>query len=339
MRLLVLGGTVWLGQLVARIAHAQGHHVTCLARGSTTTPPDGTRFVRADRDRDDAYDDVAQEDWDAVFDVARQPGHVRRAVAALADRCGTYIFVSSISVYESRDALGADESAALLPAHPSDVMESLEFYGQAKVAAEEHVRRGVGADRAMLLRAGLIGGDGDDYDRLGYWPMRFDRAAHTGRAVLVPDVRDISTQVIDVHDLAEWVVRSAVNGTAGTFDAVGEIMRFEDRIRVAQRVAEFDGPITWVDPAWLIEQGVRPWMGPKSLPLWVPMPESAGLCARPGAAARAAGLTLRPALETMQSALAYERTRTPPAERRAGLTDAEEAELLAAWSAYRGAHA
>lgn len=336
MRLLILGGTVWLGELVARTALAAGHEVTCLARGASSSPPEGTEFIRADRDAPDAYDAVAGRDWDAVVDVARQPGQVRRAVSGLADRTRTWIFISTISVYADRSELGADESAALVPALESDVMESLEFYGEAKVACEQHVRRALGDDRSMIIRPGLIGGWGDDYDRLGYWPMRFARARAEGRTVLLPDVPDCPTQVIDVRDLAEWIVRAAAGGTAGVFDAVGEVVRFAEHMDLARSVADFDGPSVSADPAWLVERGVRPWMGPRSLPIWVPLPEFQGLCARPGTAAVAAGLTRRPLIETLRSALEWEQHRTPPAERRAGLTDAEEDELLAAWAARSG---
>lgn len=113
MRLLVLGGTCWLGGCIATSALEHGHHVTCLTRGDSGAAPDGATFVRADRDKPDAYDGVIHDAWDAVVDVSRQPGHVRRAVTALTDRSGSFVFISSGSVYADHGTPGADEVAVL----------------------------------------------------------------------------------------------------------------------------------------------------------------------------------------------------------------------------------
>src|SRR5688500_6081159 len=175
MRLLVLGGTAWLGRGVATTAAELGHRVTCLARGEAGAAPSGTSFVQADRDEPGAYDEVARTDWDAVVDVSRQPGQVRRAAAALADRAASSVLTSSGHVYADHGTPGDDESAALLPALDGDVMETMETYGPAKVACEQHVLEAFGADRSLILRVGLIGGPGDIFDRTGYWPLRFAR--------------------------------------------------------------------------------------------------------------------------------------------------------------------
>lgn len=177
MRLLILGGTAWLGRHVAATALAAGHQVTCLARGTSGAPPDGATLVRGDRDADDAYAQVRNAAWDAVVDVSRQPGQVRRAAQTLGRTCGTYVFVSTVSVYADHSRPGEDESAALLPALDADVMVDMGAYGSAKVACERHVLEAVGADRALIARPGLIGGPGDTSDRTGYWPWRFARAA------------------------------------------------------------------------------------------------------------------------------------------------------------------
>ena len=202
MRLVLLGGTAWLGRTIAAVAVGHGHEVTCLARGDSGHVPTKARFVRADRDRDDAYDGVAGERWDAVIDVARQPGHVRRAVATLESVVGRYLFVSSVNVYASQRELDQDEDAPLLPPLASDVMASMEQYGEAKVACEQAVTAAFGAARTLIARAGLIGGPGDWSGRSGYWPWRFARSSNSGRAVLVPDAPDLPTAVIDVRDVA-----------------------------------------------------------------------------------------------------------------------------------------
>lgn len=329
MRLLILGGTAWLGGLLAAAASERGHETTCLARGRAGAAPAGARFVKADRDRPEAYDEVAGREWDAVIDVSRQPGHVRRAVEALAPGSASYVFVSSASVYADNSTPGQAEDAPLLPALDSDVMESMETYGEAKVACEEHVLAAFGSDRSLIVRAGLIGGPGDTTDRTGYWPWRFAKPAADDGSVLVPDVPELLTQVIDVRDLAAWLVESAAAGRHGIFNATGEAVRLPRHLDAARTVAGHAGPVVAAPQEWLLEHGVEPWMGERSLPLWLPLPDYAGFCARDSKAARAAGLVARPLEETLADTLAWERTRDPGRRRQAGLSDADERSLLA----------
>lgn len=329
MRILLLGGTGWLGGWIATTALDRGHEITCLARGETGSVPDGVEFVRADRDRPDALDAVSQERWDVVIDVSRQPGQVRRAAEALADRSETFVFVSSASVYADHSTPGVDERAELLPALENDVMESLETYGEAKVACEQHVVKAYGADRALLVRAGLIGGPGDSTGRTGYWPLRFARPAADDGTVLVPDSPDLSTQVIDVRDLAAWIVDAGSRGLSGAFNAMGIPTPLPRHLEVAREVAGHTGPQALVDQEWLEAHEVAPWMGERSLPQWLPLPEYAGFGARDVGAARAEGLTTRPLAETLSDTLAWELTRDLDAPRGAGLSDADERALLA----------
>jgi 2'-hydroxyisoflavone reductase len=328
MKILVLGGTRWLGGEIVAEALRHGHDVTCLARGDSGAVPPGADLVRADRDADDAFDTVPGG-WDVVVDVARQPGHVRRAVAALADRAGRYVFVSSGSVYADDATPGLDESAELLPVLDSDVMAGPEDYGSAKVACERHVLAGFGPGRCLIARAGLIGGPGDHTGRTGYWPLRFHTPAVPDGRVLVPDAPDLATQVVDVRDLAAWLVGAGTGGVSGTFDAVGERYALPEHLAVAREVAGHTGTPVPVDQDWLAAHGVRPWMGQRSLPLWLPLPEYAGLGSRDGSAARAAGLTHRPLRDTLADTLAWELAQGADRPRGAGLTVEEERELLA----------
>ncbi len=330
MRILILGGTAWLGGQVAAVAVRGGHEVTCLARGSGGPVPDGARLVRADRDLPDAYAGL-DGDWDAVFDLARQPGQVRRAVAALAARAGAFALVSSISVYADTSRPGQDERARLLAALDGDVMESMADYGRAKVACEQHVLGVFGPGRALVARAGLIGGPGDDSGRTGYWPMRFARPSTPDGAVLVPDEPGLLTQVIDVRDLAEWIVAGIGGGVRGVFDAVGQVVPLAEHLATAREVAGHTGPLVAAAPDWLVGHGVEPWTGERSLPLWLPVPEFAGMGAHDGGAARAAGLRPRPLVETLRDALAWRLAREPggvTGPRWAGLTDDDERALL-----------
>lgn len=336
VRLLVLGGTAWLGSHIAATAAERGHDVVCLARGSARQPPPGVQFVPADRDLADAYDTdvgVTGARWDVVVDVARQPGHVRRAVDALADHAGSYVYVSSASVYADEVTPGTDESAPTLEPLAGDVMETMESYGNAKAACEQHVVRGFGADRCVLARAGLIGGPGDVSDRSGYWPLRFARPAVPDGTVLVPDAPDLAAQVIDVRDLASWLVQAAETRLAGAFNVLGETMPLAQYLEIARTVAGHRGPLAWATKEWLLAHHVEPWMGERSLPLWLPLPEYSGFSSRDGSAARRAGLVTRPVENTLADTLAWELTRPPGGVRRAGLTDADERTLLADYAA------
>lgn len=336
MRLLVLGGTAWLGGWVATTALERGHHVTCLARGESGSVPAEVQLVRADRDAPDAYDAVANEQWDAVVDVSRQPGHVRRAVEALAARSERFVFVSTASVYADNSVPGADESAGLLPALAGDVMESMETYGEAKVACEQAVLAAYGPERALIARVGLIGGPGDPSGRSGYWPLRFSRPAAPDGTVLVPDVPGHVAQVIDVRDLAAWIVDVAARGVTGVFNVMGATLPLEDFLATARTVAGHTGPVAAVGQEWLLAHEVEPWMGERSLPLWLPLPEYAGLSARDTSAARAAGLVTRPLADTLRDTLEWELAGGSPGPRRAGLTDDEERALLDALASERG---
>lgn len=329
MRILVLGGTAFLSAATARLALQRGHQVTCLARGSTGRPPEGAEWVRADRDSGpEAYAAVADQDWDAVIDVAMQPVQVRQALEALAARTGHWTFVSTMSVYADDTRPGEDEAAPVLPPLSEDRFTELTGYGAAKVACEDAVRSAAG-DRAHICRAGLIAGPGDRSDRVGYWPARFARTDDPADEVLVPDAAD-QTQLIDVDDLATWLLHVAENGDAGTFNATGEATPLPQVLRTAARVAGHRGTMITVDPQFLADHGIGYWAGPDSLPLWVPATER-GFGNRSIAAAQQHGLRLRPLDETLSRVLDHERTLGLQRDRRAGLDPATEQKVLAAW--------
>lgn len=257
MLILILGGTSWLGGEVARVALARGHGVTCLARGESGQAPPGATFVRADRGEDTAYDQVCGRDWGGVVDASWQPGFVRGAVTALAGRAGTWVYVSSCSVYAAHDTIGADEAAELLPALEGGEA-TMASYGEAKVACERAVLGRVGSDRAVIVRSGLIGGQGDRSGRTGYWPMRFAHPATEDGAVLVPDCPDLATQVIHVSDLAAWLVHCIEERVHGIFNACGPVTRFADHLDAARRVASHTGRLVTVSDEWLDEHEVDP---------------------------------------------------------------------------------
>lgn len=324
MRLLVLGGTAWLGREVAAKAQQAGHEVVCAARGISGAPPPGVQLVVLDRDLDDALAPLAGESWDAVVDVARQPGQVRRAVRDLR-RVAHFVLVSTGNVYADHSAVGQDESAPRLEPLEADAMASLEEYGEAKVACEDAVLEVFG-ERASIARSGLVGGPGDTSDRTGYWPFRLARPAARDGSVLAPDVRDQATAVIDVRDLAGWLLWCAVERLGGAFNTTGAVVPLGEHLAACREVAGHRGEIAWADPGWLREQGVQEWTGPRSLPLWLPEDET-GFTAHSNAAALSAGLALRPLEATLADTLAW-RLQDPDRDLGSGLTSDQETELL-----------
>jgi len=317
---LVLGGTAWIGRLVAERLVARGDRVTCLARGTSGSAPAGVRLVTADRARPDAYAEVADAEWDAVVDLTSSASHAEAAVAALADRARHWTLVSTVSVYASVERAGDDESAALVD--PVD----LDDYGQAKVAAERAVTAAL-AGRRAIVRPGLVTGPGDDSDRFGYWPARFALAA--GRPVLVPDATDRRVQVIDARDLADLVVDVGLRGIDVVVDAVGVSVPLREALDLAAAAAGSTGERITATDAQLADAGVRHWAGPGSLPLWLPR-EAAGLMARSDAGIRALGASRRPLAETIGDVLADERERGIDRPRVSGLARDEELAVIAA---------
>lgn len=330
MDILVLGGTAWLGHRIASTALERGHRVTCLARGSGI--PDGARLVRADRDEPGALDAVARERWDAVIDVACQPGHVRRAAAALEPVADRYVFVSSCSVYASQARVGVDESEATSEPLEADRMGSPEDYGPAKVACERAVLEAFGDGRSLIARAGLIGGPGDPSGRTTYWPWRFAHPSTVDGRVLVPDAPGLLTAMIDVRDLAAWPVQAAegrrsARGAApsGVMNALGLPVALRDLLDLVRTLAGHRGGVVAAPAPWLAQHDVAEWSGPRSLPLWLADPEWSGKNARSIARALAADLALRPLEQTVRDILTDQSAQPEGA----GLTDDDQRELLA----------
>lgn len=319
MELLVLGGTAFLSRAAASLARDLGHHVTCLARG-TSAPPDDVRFIGADRDIADSLDVLAGEHFDAVIDVSIQPGQVRRATAALAE--SHWVYVSSTNVYAHFDQPEQPESAELLTPLTEDSMQGAQDFGAAKVACEQAVRDSVAS--AAIVRAGLIAGPGDQSGRASYYPWRF--ANPTGPDVLAPDDPAFPIAMIDVDDLAAWLVKLAVERIEGTFNATGVTTTLADVLECSRSAAGPNSvPVRWVPVDILGDVGVQGWTGPTSLPLWLEDPTWRWFATMDCTRARALGLATRPLGETLVRTHEWQRLVGPP--QGTGLSDYEEAWL------------
>lgn len=326
-RWLVLGGTRFLSWWVAATAVEHGHEVVCAARGESGAVPEGAQLVRVDRDRPGGLAALDGERFDAVVDVAAisQPW-VRDALAALGDRTTHWTFVSTISVYADGATPGQGVDAELLaPLAAQAERTDAERYGAIKVASENAVRAARG-EQALIVRAGLICGPGDLSDRFGYWPNRFAR----GGPAVVPGGLDQPMQIVDVRDLAEFIVMAGEKGLTGTFDGSGPRSTLGAILdEIAAAVGAPDLSLVPVDAETLSAAGVNPWAGPASLPLWLPA-EAVGVGDRDTAPVAAAGLRCRPIADTARASLEHERGLGLDRPRKAGLTPAEETPLLPA---------
>jgi 2'-hydroxyisoflavone reductase len=301
MRTLVLGGTAWVGGEVARAALAAGHEVTCLARGSAPFPA-GVTEVRHDRSL--PLPDLGR--FDVVVDVTSDPAHIATSIDT-----ARYVLVSTGNVYASHRETGDDEAAPLLMAGggPGD------DYGFANVRCETAVAQAY--PDHLLARSGLIAGPGDRTGRTTYWPWRFSRSAE----VLVPADGEQPTQVLDVRDLARWLVTA---DAVGAVDAVGPVTTLADHLEAARSAVGHTGALIEADPVWLRENEVEAWAGPRSLPLWLDDPDWWGFAARSGEKARAHGLITRPLGQTLADGLAHLGSEVPAS----GLTDDDQSALL-----------
>lgn len=336
MKLLVLGGGVFLGAATLQSALARGHQVTVFNRGRSRTHwPDGVELLSGDRSTD--LSALANQRWDAVIDTCGHvPADVQRSAEALRDS-GRYLFVSSISVYATAHQVPVRETD---PLASNDGIarddRDMRHDGAQKAACEAEVTRVFG-ERATIVRPGLIVGPGDITGRFSHWPWR----VQDGGAMLVPDVpADEPLQFIDVRDLGAWMVGLVEQGAGGAFNATGPVSApvcdWAALIATCADEARYRGiapaHATRVSEAFLAQHAVQPWT---ELPLWLPSNDAGyrGFSRVDLTRAIATGLRTRPLRETV-AALMDEGVPAPDDKRRAGrLTRERETELLTAWGA------
>jgi 2'-hydroxyisoflavone reductase len=354
LRILVLGGTGFLGPHFVAAARAKGHTLTLFNRGkSNPTRFNGEEFKDIEQLRGDRKTDMTalegERRWDAVLDTSAYiPADVTRSAKLLAPRVGQYLIVSSISVYAKIDKPGLDETAPLAQLPDPTVTEITgETYGGLKALCEKAAEAEM-PSRVTVVRPGLIVGPGDNSDRFTYWPARADR----GGEILAPGSPQDPTQFIDVRDLAEFLLLMLEQNHIGIYnaDAREGAITMGDLLTACQTVAKrmntiycvrapcpqppgHDSTLTWVPVDFLEAQKVSAW---QDMPVWMPaVGNDAGFGRVSTQRARAIGLKYRPLETTVADTLAY--WRELPEERRAkpkaGITPAREAEVLTAWHA------
>jgi 2'-hydroxyisoflavone reductase len=320
MQILVLGGTQFLGRHAVDVALTRGHEVTLFNRGQTSPELFPTvERLRGDRDGDLAA--LRGRSFDAVIDTS---GYVPRVVTETLDALGDvghYTFVSSISVYADASTPPTEETAVEQLPEPSE--DPQVHYGALKALCEEAVR-GRFPD-AFVPRPGLIVGPFDPTGRFTYWPTRIA----SGGAVLAPAPADAPSQVIDARDLAVWIIAAVERGAGGTFNAVGPRQTLGAILQTCIDVTGSDTELVWVEPAFLLEHDVEPWM---ELPLWLPDPEYAGMTSITPERALSEGLTTRPLADTARDTLAWALSGDAPADAPAGFDPDKEQRVLAAWA-------
>ncbi len=339
LRILILGGTGFIGPRQVNYALSRGHQVTVFNRGRQGNPWEGkVEELLGDRNTGD-LSALAGRTWDVCIDnPTTLPFWVRDAGKALAGKVGQYVFISTISVYAKNDK-PADESDALAPYTGKDPMAETQaslgadvggLYGALKAVSEAEARRQFGAT-VTIVRPGLIVGPGDPTDRFTYWPVRLSR----GGDVLAPGDGSDPVQFIDARDLSEWTIRLCEQRTFGTFNATGpaHALTMGQMLAGVGKAVGGNPHLVWVPQKFLDANSVAAW---SDMPVWVPgNGDTAGFHRRDIHRARAAGLTFRPLATTAVDTLAW--FKTLPTDRqaklKAGLTPDRETALLAKWKA------
>ena len=338
MKILILGGTRFLGRHLAEQALARGHVVTLLHR-ELSGPGLFAQAEHLVADRDLDLQVLDGRRWDAAIDTsAYVPRQVRSVAAKLAGHVATYQLVSSISAYASLAQAGTKEDAALATLADPDV-EAItgETYGGLKAACEAAALQAFGAPHGCIVRPGLLVGPFDPTGRWTWWVQRLK----DGGEVLAPGHPGAPVQFIDARDAAGWMLDQAERGTVGAFNLTGpaQALTMGEFLNAAQATLNPAAQLRWVDEAFVLGEGVAPW---SDLPVWLPQASQALHQVDIGRAL-ATGLVCRPLVQTLRDTAAWATLpaatteATGPARPAVGLAPAREAALLAAWRARAGA--
>jgi 2'-hydroxyisoflavone reductase len=332
-RILILGGTGFLGPATVEAANARGHQLTLFNRGRTRPglfPNIETLLGDRDPGKGEGLNALRHRQWDAVIDNS---GNVPRIVAAsaklLAPNVKQYIYISSISAYADNSIEGQDETGKLATT-PDPTVEKItnDTFGPLKVLSEKASQEAL-PGRSAVVRPGYIVGPDDPSGRFTWWPVRIDR----GGEVLAPGAPTDPVQIIDVRDLGAWLITLIEQGTAGVFNATGpkDRLAWGDLLQSCRKATKSENTLTWVPGEWIAKKGEE------IFPIWAPYQgETRGFHRWSNTAAVKAGLKFRPYQQTVADTLRWYKTQDEGGRTKlAGPPPAKEAELLAAWKSTR----
>ncbi len=326
MRILIFGGTGFLGRHIVKTALDRGHTLTLFNRGRTL-PELFPKIEQIHGDRDVDLSPLHHQRWDAVMDVSgRHPSSVGAAADLLKNATDHYTFISSISVYADFSQPGlTEESPVEQLSGPLPETVAPESYGALKALSEQAVNQAL-PDRALIIRPGLIVGPYDTTDRFTYWPHRIAQ----GGQVLVPDLPDRPVQFIDARDLSSWAIHMAENRQTGTYNAIGprELLSMGRFFEICQQVSQSNTQFRPVSEAFLLQQKVEPY---SEIPLWVPS-DMRGFGTVDRSRAIEKGLTYRPLEETVRDTWDWDAGRPASENLKAGLSKEREQNLLQKWA-------
>ena len=335
LKLLVLGGTGYIGPHLVEYALSRGHTVTLFNRGQTQPGlfPNVEKLI-GDRNTPDGHSALRGREWDVVYDLpVGVPQWIVNAAAMLRGNVKQYVMVSSTAAYRDFTQSYPDETAPTQDPAPIDATTQSAPYGPRKVKCEQLVMDAYGSG-GTVVRPGLIVGPGDLTDRFTYWPVRIAK----GGEILAPGKLDDPAQWIDVRDLTEFMVRLGENHTTGIFNAVGPrtVCGIGELLYGIKACYSNDAHFTWVPQPFLTEQKIRSWA---EMPVWSYTGASTvAFSTSVIEKAKGAGLTFRSLEQTVRDGMRWYHSR-PAAEQetlRAGITTAREREVLALWHARQG---
>ncbi|MBB6452381.1 2'-hydroxyisoflavone reductase [Salirhabdus euzebyi] len=337
MKILILGGTRFLGRFLTENARKRGHEVTLFNRGKENPDlfPDVEKLMG---DRNGDLKNLEGRKWDAVIDTCGfVPRTVRESAELLSKEIGHYTFISSGSVYNNLEEKGIDENHSINKLSMEKAEEMTEgtagpiyneYYGHLKALCEQELER-IMPSRNLVVRAGLIVGPFDYSDRFSYWVNRVAK----GGEVLAPGRKDKEIQFIDVRDLAEWIIKMVETNVIGVFNATGPhfTLTMERFLEECKKLTNSNTTYTWVSEDFLLDKDIKPWT---ELPLWLPDKwNMSGFLSMNIEKAEKRGLTCRPLKETIRDTLTWESTRTNY-ERKAGMDINKERKILKWWNQY-----
>ena len=328
-KVLVLGGTDFVGPALVVAALKRGDDVTVFHRGQTGSAPDGVRVVHGDRTHAADLDAIAREQWDIVVDAwSRAPQVVLESARRLEPQAARYVYISTVSVYGDAHDGVLTETSPLVDARAD--AEATD-YAADKRGAEIAIESVFGVERCVLARPGLILGPRENIGRLPWWLRRIAR----GGDVLAPGPRDLAVQYVDARDLAAFAIDTDLRGAVNVLSRPGHTTTAEI-LELCREVTGSTASLTWVAPEFLLAHDVEPWV---ELPIWVPaVGEMAGFYTVDSSLALRSGLVCRPVRETVQDTWSWLEEHPDwtqlvnPRRNQVGMDPEREAALLAAWA-------